>query len=116
MYSGLEVFARKLLSLATMFAVSQVAEAAAVAGCFYVCGGWDGRQSVSQTHSYTGYTQTDTGYTKFKRHSDEKTYRWTMMDHDGPDGFGVLGRPIPTAGFSPWTGCHGPLDGPRRGA
>ena len=30
------------------------------------------------------------------------------MDHDGPDGFRVLGRPIPTAGFSPWTGCHGP--------
>lgn len=106
------VFARKLLSLATMFAVSQVAEAAAVAGCFYVCGGWDGRQSVSQTHSYTGYTQTDTGYTKFKRHSDEKTYRWTMMDHDGPDGFGV---PLGSL-FQQHRSHLGRAIGPQRGA
>ena len=52
MYSGLEVCICPEASKSRydVFAVSRVAEAAAVAGCFYVCGGWDGRQSVSQTH------------------------------------------------------------------
>ena len=31
------------------------------------------------------------------------------MDHDGPDGFGLLGRLFQQhRGFSPWTGCNGP--------
>ena len=54
-----------------------------------------------------------TGYTKFKRHSDEKTYRWTMMDHDGPDGFGV---PLGSL-FQQHRGSHlGRAIGPQRGA